>query len=107
MIEEYDAHIKHGTWKLVPRPVATNIIRSFWLFRHKFKADCTLSQFKARLVANGKSHQPGVDCNETFSKVVKPATIRIVLSVDTSRNWPLHQLDVKNAFLHGDLEETV
>ncbi|KAG7600292.1 GAG-pre-integrase domain [Arabidopsis suecica] len=107
MKDEYDALIKRGTWRLVPRPVATNIIRSMWLFRHKFKADGTLSRYKARLVANGKSQQPGIDCEETFSPVVKPATIRTVLSVATSRDWPLHQLDVKNAFLHGDLEETV
>lgn len=107
MTEEYNAHIKRGTWKLVPRPVATNIIRSMWLYRHKFNADGTISRHKSRLVANGKSQQPGIDCNETFSPVVKPATIRTVLNVATARDWPLHQLDVKNAFLHGDLEETV
>lgn len=60
-----------------------------------------------RLVANGKSQQPDINCDETFSPVVKSATIRIVLSVATSQNWPLHQLDVKNVFLYGDLEETV
>lgn len=107
MNEEYDAFIKTGTWSLVPRPANTNIVRSMWLFRHKFNADGKLVRYKVRLVANGKSQQPGIDCDETFSPVVKPATIRAVLGVATSRQWPLHQLDVKNAFLHGDLKETV
>ncbi|GJU28570.1 ribonuclease H-like domain-containing protein [Tanacetum coccineum] len=49
----------------------------------------------------------GIDFDETFSPVVKPGTIQTVLSLDTSRHWPVHQLDVKNAFLHGDLSETV
>nr|GFA68798.1 copia protein [Tanacetum cinerariifolium] len=62
---------------------------------------------KARLVANGSSQQLGIDCDETFSPVVKPATIRTVLSLAVFRKWPIHQLDVKNAFLNGDLSETV
>ncbi|GJY31112.1 ribonuclease H-like domain-containing protein [Tanacetum coccineum] len=78
-----------------------------WLFKHKFHADGTLSRYKARLVANGSNQQHGVDFDETFSLVVKPATIRTVLSLAVSRQWPIHQLDVKNAFLNGDLSETV
>ncbi|GJZ67420.1 ribonuclease H-like domain-containing protein [Tanacetum coccineum] len=67
----------------------------------------TLSRYKARLVASGHSQQLGVDFDKTFSPVVKPATIRTVLSLVVSRQWPIHQLDVKNAFLNGDLSETV
>ncbi|GKE84623.1 ribonuclease H-like domain-containing protein [Tanacetum coccineum] len=81
------------------------MVRSMWLFKHKFLADGTLSHYKARLVANGSSQQLGVDFDETFSAVVKPATIRTVLSFAVSRKWPIHQLDVKNAFLNGDLSE--
>ncbi|GKD07386.1 ribonuclease H-like domain-containing protein [Tanacetum coccineum] len=83
------------------------MVRSVWLFKHKFHADGTLSRYKARLVANGSSQQLGVDFDETFSSTVKPATIRTVLSLVVSRQWPIHQLDVKNAFLNGDLSETV
>ncbi|GKE36664.1 ribonuclease H-like domain-containing protein [Tanacetum coccineum] len=69
--------------------------------------DGTLSRYKARLVANGSTQLEGVDVDETFSLVVKLGTIRTVLSLAVSRHWPIHHLDVKNAFLHGDLSETV
>ncbi|GJU86270.1 ribonuclease H-like domain-containing protein [Tanacetum coccineum] len=107
MYDEYNALVKNGTWILVPRPSDVNLVRSMWLFKHKFHADGTLSRYKARLVANGSNQQHGVDFDETFSPVVKPATIHTVLSLDVSRQWPIHQLDVKNAFLNGDLSETV
>ncbi|GKE37108.1 ribonuclease H-like domain-containing protein, partial [Tanacetum coccineum] len=63
--------------------------------------------YKARLVANRRSQQFGIDYDDTFSPVVKPATIRIVLSLSLSRGWHVHQLDVKNSFLNRDLSETV
>ncbi|GJY22008.1 ribonuclease H-like domain-containing protein [Tanacetum coccineum] len=78
-----------------------------WLFRQKYHADGSLSMYKAHLVANGRSQQYGIDCDYTFSPVVKPTTIRIVLSLALSWNWPMHQLDVKNAFLNEDISETV
>ncbi|GKD21697.1 ribonuclease H-like domain-containing protein [Tanacetum coccineum] len=107
MVDEYNALISNRTWALVPHPANANIVRSMWLFKHKFNADGSLSMYKARLVANGRSQQQGIDCDETFSPVVKPATIRTVLSLAVTRDWPIHQLDVKNAFLHGQLSETV
>ncbi|GJX99036.1 ribonuclease H-like domain-containing protein [Tanacetum coccineum] len=107
MHDEYNTLVKNSTWILVPRPSNANLVRSMWLFKHKFHADGTLSRCKARLVANGSSQQLGVDFDETFSPVVKPATIRMVLSLAVSRRWPIHQLDVKNAFLNGDLSETI
>ncbi|GJT87130.1 ribonuclease H-like domain-containing protein [Tanacetum coccineum] len=68
---------------------------------------CTLSRYKDRLVANGSTQLEGVDIDETFSPVLKPGTIRTVLSLATSRHLPVHQLDVKNEFLHDDLSEMV
>ncbi|WJX84310.1 Retrovirus-related Pol polyprotein from transposon re2 [Trifolium repens] len=78
-----------------------------WIFRHKENSDGSLERHKARLVGDGAGQQVGIDCGETFSPVVKPATIRTVLRIALSKSWPIHQLGVKNAFLHGELKETV
>ncbi|GKA76033.1 ribonuclease H-like domain-containing protein [Tanacetum coccineum] len=107
MYDEYNALVKNSMWLLVLRPACVNMVRFMWLFKHKFHADGTLRRYMARLVANGSSQQLGVNFDETFSPVVKPATIRTVLSLVVSGKWPIHQLDVKNAFLNGDLSETV
>ncbi|GJW48339.1 ribonuclease H-like domain-containing protein [Tanacetum coccineum] len=107
MRDEYTALIKNKTWTLVPRPPDTKIVRCMWLFHHKYLADGTLSHYKARLVANGSTQLEGVDVDETFSLVAKLGTIRTVLSLAASRHWSIHQLDVKNDFLYGDLSETV
>ena len=107
MQNEFSALINNETWELVPRRSDMNIIRSMWLFKHKFRSDGSLERYKARLVCDGRSQQVGVDYGDTFSPVVKPTTIRTVLTLALSKSWPIHQLDVTNAFLHGHLEETV
>jgi hypothetical protein len=107
MQEEFDALQSNNTWTLVPPPLNANIVSGKWIFRHKFHSDGSLARHKARWVVRGFSQQPGVDFDETFSPVVKHATIRVVLSLALSNNWPIHQLDVKNAFLHGNLNEEV
>ncbi|GKE12155.1 ribonuclease H-like domain-containing protein [Tanacetum coccineum] len=100
MCDEYHALIKNNTLTLVPRPTDTNIVYCMWLFRHKYYADGTFSRYKARIVANGSTQLEDVDVDETFSPVVKRSTIQTILSLATSRHWPVHQLDVKNALLH-------
>lgn len=91
----------------MPRPPGAHINSSKWIFRHKHRPDGTLEQYKARWVVRGFTQRRGVDYTDTFSLVIKPASIRIVLQLGAARGWPVHQLDVKNAFLHGDLVEHV
>jgi hypothetical protein len=107
MCNEFDALPQNSTWSLVPKPSGVNVVSGKWVFRHKFHVDGTLSCYKTRWVCRGLSQHQGIDYEETFSLVVKPSTIRVVLSIAISYLWPLHQLDVKNAFLHGHLIETV
>jgi hypothetical protein len=92
---------------LVPRPPGSNVVTGKWIWTHKRRTDGTLERYKDRWVLRGFTQRPGVDYDETFSPVVKPATVRIVLSLALARSWPVPQLDVKNAFLHGLLTETV
>ncbi|XP_071680245.1 uncharacterized protein [Lolium perenne] len=107
MAAEHKALIDNGTWSLVPRPPRANVVTGKWIFRHKFHSDGSLARRKARWVVRGYSQRPGIDYDETFSPVVKPATIRLVLHLAVSSSWPIRQLDVKNAFLHGTLDEVV
>jgi hypothetical protein len=82
MADEHQALLDNNTWSLVPCPRGANIVTGKWIFQHKFHSDGTLAQYKARWVVRGYSQHPGIDYDETFSPVVKPATIRLVLTID-------------------------
>ena len=92
---------------MVKPEIASNIVGCRWIFTIKRLPNGAVDRFKARLVAKGFHQRPGIDFHDTFSPVVKPATIGQVLSVAVSRQWPLRQLDVNNAFLQGKLEDDV
>ncbi|KAJ0808584.1 putative RNA-directed DNA polymerase [Helianthus annuus] len=107
MAEEYAALLRNGTWSLVPPVPNTNVVDCKWVYKIKRDQTGTITRYKARLVAKGFNQQHGVDYHETFSPVVKSTTIRTVLSLAVTQQWTLRQLDVQNAFLHGELAETV
>lgn len=107
MHNEIDALNRNKTWKIVTLPKGKRAIGSKWVYKVKLKSDGSLERYKARLVAKGYNQKIGIDFDETFSPVVKMTTIRCILSIAASNKWIIHQLDVNNAFLHGDLNEEV
>lgn len=107
MNNEYQALLKNNTWTLIPLPLGKKLLGCKWVFKLKRKLDGSIARYKARLVAKGFNQVVGFDFSKTFSLVVKPTTIRIILSIDVSRSWKIRQLDVNNAFLNGDLQEEI
>lgn len=107
MQEEIDALHANGTWTLVPLPLNREPIGCKWVFRVKQCPDGSVQKLKARLVAKGFHQQFGFDYKDTFSLVVKPVTIRVMLTLAVTNHWCIQQLDINNAFLNGILEEEV
>ncbi|CAM8999551.1 unnamed protein product [Rhodiola kirilowii] len=107
MEAELQALHKNNTWEITNLPQGMHPIGSKWIYRVKRNSDGTIQRYKARLVARGFTQTEGLDYHETFAPVVKMNTIRALLAVAVSKGWPLFQLDVDNAFLHGQLDEEV
>ncbi|XP_019228431.1 PREDICTED: uncharacterized protein LOC109209578 [Nicotiana attenuata] len=107
MTQELNALKENGTWTLVDLPTEKAPIGCKWVFKIKYKANGEIERYKAGLVAKGYNQIEGLDYRKTFSPIVKMVTVRVVLALAAANNWNLHQMDVYNAFLQGDLTEEV
>ena len=107
MIEEMDALNGNSTWNLVQLPTGKKVIGCRWVFAVKVNPNGSVARLKARFVAKGYTQTYGMDYSDTFSPVAKMTYVQLFISLATTHNWDLRQLDIKNVFPHGDLQEKV
>ncbi|KAL6134532.1 hypothetical protein ACLB2K_066763 [Fragaria x ananassa] len=104
---ELQALQANDTWSLTTLPVGKKPIGCRWVYKIKHKSDGSIERYKARLVAQGFTQLEGIDYQDTFSPTAKIIIVRCLLALAVARRWPLHQMDVNNAFLHDDLQEEI
>nr|GEX53358.1 putative RNA-directed DNA polymerase [Tanacetum cinerariifolium] len=104
---DMDALIRNGTWDKCILLQGKKPVGCPWIFTIKYKPDGTVERYKARLVAKGYTQTYEIDYSETFSPVAKINTLRVLFSIAANQGWPLHQFDVKNAFLHEELKKSI
>lgn len=107
MNEEIESHHFNGTWTLTKLPEGRKAIKSKWVYKLKRNEIGNVIRFKARLVAKGCSQRYGLDYNETFSPVVRYASIRFLFALAVKKNWKCYQLDAITAYLHGEVSEEI
>ncbi|KAK1642962.1 hypothetical protein QYE76_060788 [Lolium multiflorum] len=104
---EMDSILANGTWEVTDRPYGCKPVGCKWVFKKKLRPDGTIEKYKARLVAKGYTQKEGEDFFDTYSPVARLTTIRVLLSLVASHGLLVHQMDVKTAFLNGELEEEI
>ena len=104
MAEEIQALEKNETWTLEDLSPGQNPVSCKWVCRVQYNSDGAIQHYKARLVIRGDLQIKGFNYNETFAPVAK-TSVRCFLAIVVANGWDLYQLEVKNVFLHGDLEE--
>ncbi|CAM9000875.1 unnamed protein product [Rhodiola kirilowii] len=107
MNREIESNERNKTWELVSLPTGAKKVGLKWIFKTKLNEDGRIDKHKARLVAKGYLQKYGVDYNEVFAPVARWDTIRLLLAIAAQRGWIVYQLDVKSAFLYGELKEVV
>lgn len=107
MKKEIRALEQNGTWTLEELPKGKRAIDSKWIYKIKYQLNGEIERYKVRLVAKGFTQMEGIDFHDTFAPVAKLVTVRTLLAVAVKKNWIINQLDVNNAFLHGELHEEV
>jgi len=107
MDEEMATLDANVTWELVALLEDNKAIGCKWVYEVKHNADGFVSRYKARLVAKGYAQTYGIDYEETYSPIVKMTIVRTIIAMAATKGWSLHQMDIKNVFLHGDLQEEV
>ena len=107
MNREIDAIERNKTWVMTTLPEGVNNIGVKWIFKTKFNENGEIDKCKARLVAKEYAQQYGIEYTEVYALVARLDTIRLIIALATQEGWSIFQLDVKNAFLHGELSEEV
>ena len=105
--DEMDSIISNQTWILVDLPPGSKLISNKWVFRRKYNTDGSIQIFKARLVAKGFKQKRGIDYFDTYAPVARLTSIRVLFAIASIYNLHVHQMDVKTAFLNGDLDEEI
>jgi hypothetical protein len=107
MQEEYNSLLKNQTWDLVPLSYGRKLVICRWVYRTKSVANGQIKRYKSRLVSKCFQQVHGIDYDETFAPVAKMDSIHLELSIVVIKVWEVHQMDVKNTFIHSDISKEI